>query len=237
MNRKQHKRDQGSSRTVIRNLAVIVPAFNAEKTIKSLIDELLRFGFDQKHILIINDGSRDRTADILEETGVQVITHSHNRGKGAALQSGFNTARCQGFTDVVMLDADGQHQVADIKQFLPNREDFDLIIGIRSYDISMPLVRRIVNRVTSLVMSVLSSSYIPDVQSGFRFMRLKIMDRIDLRTDNYQTESELVYKVLRRGYRIGFVPVAVQYNDQRSYIRPLRDTIRFIDMALRCLWR
>lgn len=219
------------------DLAVVIPAFNAALTIITLIDELVHFGFERKHIFVINDGSTDHTADVLEGSGVIVVTHPENRGKGAALQTGLQAARLRGFSCVMMLDADGQHRVCEIKHFLKKQNFFDLILGVRSHDGAMPVLRKVVNRVTSLVISLLAGSHVPDVQSGFRFMHLEIMDDIVLRTRNYQTESELVYQVLRHGYQIGFVPVNTIYNDQKSHIHPIYDTLRFISMAVRFLWR
>jgi hypothetical protein len=76
-----------------------------------------------------------------------------------------------------------------------------------------------------------------DVQCGFRYLDLKIFDKVDLKTNNYQTESEMVIKAARHNYRVGFVPVTTIYGDEKSYINPLIDTARFVKMAVRFLWR
>jgi hypothetical protein len=101
----------------------------------------------------------------------------------------------------------------------------------------MPFLRRLVNRTTSLVISLFADAYVPDVQCGFRYVSLGMLDHITLRTNHYQTESEMIFKAVRTGYRIGFFPVATVYGSETSYIRPFIDTVRFICMAAGFLWR
>jgi len=158
-------------------------------------------------------------------------------GKGMALRHGFDMARTKNLKKIFTLDADGQHWVMEIDNFLKVANDYDLIIGTRSYKLTrMPFLRKLVNRTTSLVASLLSKKYIPDVQCGFRYIDLKIFKRIKLETKNFQTESELVIKVVKMGYRVGFVPITTIYRAERSYINPLIDTIRFITLTGRFLW-
>jgi hypothetical protein len=135
------------------------------------------------------------------------------------------------------MDADGQHLVSDIGVLLSRLQQCDLLIGSRRENMSdMPALRQFVNKVTSLVMSVLSRKRISDVQSGFRLINLRIFDRVKLKTRNFQTESELVYMAIKTGYTVNCVPVTTVYNGQASHIMPVRDTLRFIAMAVRFLW-
>lgn len=216
---------------------VVIPAYNAESTIISLIEALCGIGFGKKKIIVVDDGSRDRTADVVRSSGVFVIYHERNRGKGAALKTGFRCAKERSLAGVVTIDADGQHRVGDIPLLLEHHHAYDLIIGTRRDMRSMPLARRAVNRITSLVISIFSQGYVPDVQCGLRYITTALLDRVALRTNHYQTESELVYKALRGHFRVGFVPVATLYDREKSYIHPLIDTVRFILMAIGFLWR
>jgi glycosyltransferase involved in cell wall biosynthesis len=222
----------------LNKIGVVIPAFNAEKTIGRLVEDLLNFGFKKDNVIVIDDGSRDRTAEIAERCGVRVLKNSKNTGKGWVLKQGFDEARKKSLQKVVTMDADGQHRVNELNKFLISNGDFDVIIGSRRNDQArMPISRRLTNRTTSLVISLLSNCYIADVQSGYRLIDLKIFDRVRLRTRNFQTESELACKTTRAGYRIGSVPVSSIYGDEASYILPFWDTARFIRMAVGFLWR
>jgi glycosyltransferase involved in cell wall biosynthesis len=216
---------------------VIIPALNAEKTISSVANELLQMGFVKDNIIVIDDGSQDRTIEVIENLGLSVLRHDKNMGKGAALKHGFAAAQKRKLKKVFTLDADRQHDVGDISEFLKCCNLYDLIIGQRNYIETMPFLRRLVNKTTSLVVSLLAKKYIPDVQCGFRYIDLKIFDKVTLKTNNYETESEMVYKGIRNKYRIGFIPISTLYNNEKSYINPFVDTVRFIKMAIGFLWR
>lgn len=222
----------------LNKIGAVIPAYNAERTIGRLIQDLLSFGFKKDNVIVIDDGSQDKTAETAEECGVKVLKNNKNTGKGWVLNQGFDEARKKGLQKVVTMDADGQHRVNELNEFLSAHSDFDVIIGSRRKDRArMPISRKFTNRTTSLVISLLSSCYIPDVQSGYRLIDLKIFDRVRLRTRNFQTESELACKSARAGYKIGSVPVSSVYGDEISYILPLKDTLRFIRTAVGFLWR
>lgn len=216
---------------------VVIPAFNAEKTIGGVVKEVLSYGFKKEHVIVVNDGSHDKTGEIVAQIGVHLVTHSQNMGKGAALRAGFDAARKKSLRGVIALDADGQHKISEIKDFLRMTDRYDLLIGLRDYNTTMPFIRRIVNKTTSLIASLLSKTFLPDVQCGFRYVNLRIFDEIILETSNYQTETEMAIKAIRHKFRVGFTPIATVYNSEKSYIHPVIDTMRFIKMAVGFLWR
>ncbi len=218
-------------------IGIVIPAYNAEATIERVTQELVKNGIKRRHIIIVDDGSTDATGSVALGMGVQVIRHERNRGKGAALKSGFSAARSQGLQGVITMDADGQHLCDDIDRLARYRKAYDLVVGFRNDTDVMPLMRKIVNRTTSLVISVLADAYMPDVQCGFRYVALNMFDRVTLNTNHYQTESEMIFKAQRLGYRVGVFPVATVYGKEKSYIRPFIDTVRFICMAITFLWR
>lgn len=222
----------------LKSIGVVIPAYNAEKAIGKLIKDLISFGFQKDNIIVVDDGSKDNTSKIGEKHGVVVRKSKKNVGKGWALNLGFSNAKAKNLKKVFTLDADGQHWVSEISRFLKLNNQYELVIGSRNLkSYRMPILRRIVNKTTSLVISLLSKKYIPDVQSGYRFIDLKIFNKIKLKTKNFQTESELVYKTVMHNFRIGVVPITTIYGKERSYIMPFLDTIRFINMAVRFLWR
>ncbi len=221
----------------VKGIGVVIPAFNAEKTIGGVVKELLACGFKKEDVIVVNDGSHDRTGDIVAQTGVHAVTHSQNMGKGAALKDGFDAARKKNLRGVIALDADGQHKISEIEDFLRMKSRYDLLIGLRDYTRTMPFLRRVVNKTTSLIASLLSMTHLPDVQCGFRYVNLKLFDKIILETNNYQTETEMAIKAVQHKFRVGFTPIATVYNSEKSYIHPVIDTMRFIKMAVGFLWR
>lgn len=221
----------------LENIGVIIPAFNAEKTVGNVITEIIMQGFKLENIIVVDDGSFDRTRDIVKSFGVTYVKHKGNIGKGAALKHGFRAAKERRIERVFTIDADGQHRATEISLFLKHKDDFDIIVGYRHDMQNMPILRRLVNRITSLVVSLLSGTYLLDVQCGFRFIDLDIFRKFGLRTNNYQTESEMIVKAARSKNRIGSIPITTLYNKERSYINPFIDTMRFIRMALEFLWR
>jgi glycosyltransferase involved in cell wall biosynthesis len=218
------------------DIGVVIPAYNVEQRIKPLIQQIEDFGFKKENIIIVDDGSTDGTAEHVERSGVTPVRHAENRGKGAALKTGFSIARSRNLRGVVTLDADGQHLVIEIARFLEKEATYDMIIGYRRTTKRMPVLRKLTNRTTSLIISLLSRQYVPDVQCGFRYINLKVFDCVVLRTDNYQTESEMIVKSIRYKFRIGSVPVSTVYKDEESHIRPFIDTLRFVAMAVRFFW-
>ena len=222
----------------LKKTGVVIPAYNAGKTICLLLEELIDNGFDKENIIVVDDGSRDETNKVATGLGLHVVSHKKNLGKGAALKHGLDFAIIKGLKYIVTLDADGQHRVSEMNRFLQFKNHYDLIIGTRRVNLTqMPPLRYMVNRTTSLVISLLSKKYVPDVQSGYRLIDLKIFEKIKLVTNNFQTESELVFRTARNGFNIGFVPITALYNSEKSYISPIIDTLRFIGMAVRFLWR
>jgi glycosyltransferase involved in cell wall biosynthesis len=222
----------------LRKIGVVIPAYNAEKTIAGVVKELIKYGFEKDNIIVVNDGSYDCTLDMIRGQGVTLLQHEKNLGKGAALKDGFAAAAVMNLKKVFVIDADAQHRVSDAGEFLKLNGSYDMVIGQRT-DIlsSMPLHRQLSNRTVNLVVSLLSGVRTTDVQCGFRFLDLKIFDRMHLRTNNYQTESEMVIRAARSKYRIGFVPISTIYGDEKSHIRGFIDTMRFVNMAVRFLWR
>lgn len=218
--------------------AVVIPAYNAAKTIGRVIGQLVDRGFKRENIIVINDGSTDWTAEVVRGSAVALIDREKNRGKGAALKAGIGLARRMGLDRAFVIDADGQHDVSDMARFLEQNGDYEILIGERQDVLRrMPLARRLTNRTVNLVVSLLSGVRTTDVQCGLRYLDLGIFDEMGLKTNRYEMESEMVIKAGQRNYRVGFVPVHTIYGHEMSHIHPLADTMRFLGMAVRSLWR
>lgn len=209
-------------------VAAVIPALNAERTLAKVIEETRR---QIEPVVVIDDGSTDRTGEVARAAGAIVLRHDVNRGKGGALKTGFAWALENGFDGVITLDADGQHLPAEIPKFLRERHvgGADLIIGGRAHLFQHMLPRRRnANRFSAWCIAKCAGVSITDSQSGFRFYSAKLMRGMRLRTDGFDMESEVIVRAGRRGFRIVTIPIDLGFVDglSTSHYKPLKDTLR-----------
>jgi glycosyltransferase involved in cell wall biosynthesis len=216
------------------NVAALIPCYREEKHIR---DVAARTGSQLDLVLVVDDGSLDRTTQEARASGVEVIRHERNQGKGAAIKTGLRVLTSRpGIEWVLILDGDGQHLPEEIPHFLgAGSYGAQLIVGNRMKDTrTMPLVRKLTNRtMSSLISSVIGQS-IPDSQCGFRmFSRELALAFLDIQSANFDFESEMLVLAARRGEEIGAASVSTVYGDEVSKIHPVRDTIRFLQLLVR----
>lgn len=207
---------------------VIIPTYNESKAIASLINQIQKKGLK---VIIIDDGSNDDTARIASDAGAEVLRNQANFGKGASLIKGYEFALSQGCESVISMDGDGQHSTDDIEAFIRKAESSDsgIVTGNRMAETSgMPLIRIATNHFMSWLISALARQRIPDTQCGFRLLKKEVLQKIDLSTTKYETESEILIKAARLGFKIESVPVKTIYSGQKSQINPFIDTLRFL---------
>ncbi|HUJ15516.1 MAG TPA: glycosyltransferase family 2 protein [Thermoanaerobaculia bacterium] len=222
-------------------VVVVIPAYNAAQTLGAVVAESRKF-IDT--IVIVNDGSEDETAAMAMTSGAELVSHSHNRGKGAALKSGFAWALEHGFDAVITLDADGQHLPREIPKFLEARErtHADLIIGGRShlFDQMLPR-RRLANRFSAWSIAKASKTSITDSQSGFRLYSANLLRSVRLRTDGFDLESEVIVRAGCGGFTVLTIPIELGFVDgvSTSHYKPVKDTLRIAWTVTRArlFWR
>jgi len=183
------------------------------------------------NVIVVDDGSTDSTADTAAKAGAQVFRHDRNRGKGAALITGFREARKLGFEWALMMDADGQHSPDDIPAFFAAAEKSHapFIVGNRMANPkTMPLLRRMTNATMSWMLSNYTRRVIPDTQCGFRLVRLSAFSEGALETRRFEIDSEMLVLFSQNAQSIESVPVQVIYGNERSNIDVVRDTIRWL---------
>ncbi len=212
--------------------AAVVPCLDEAATISDLVASIRRYALT---VLVVDDGSTDATAALAKARGAEVIQHSSPQGKAAALISGWRWLHEHGVKWALSLDGDGQHSPEDIPAFLNNmRRGTDLVVGNRMNDAeSIPRIRRFVNRWMSKSISNLAGCSLPDSQCGFRLMNLNAWAQLEIAAMHFQIESEVLLAFARAGLGIQFVPIRVLYNNERSKIRPFKDTVRWFDWWLR----
>lgn len=189
--------------------------------------------------MVVDDGSTDRTSEVAKSAGIQVLRHASNLGKGAALNTGFDYATKKGLEAVITLDADNQHRPEEIINFIEyySIHEPHLIVGHRRIIKNMPFHRLATNRITSLVVSLLGHVRVPDSQCGFRLIRTDLLRKIRLRTSRFEMESELIVEAARNGFQVSSVLIETIYTGGGSHVHPIIDTLRFIRLAIRLLWR
>ncbi len=220
---------------------VLIPAYNAARTVGDVVRSCRDI---VNNVVVINDGSGDDTAAAAKTAGAEVVTHSQNRGKGAALKTGFAWALEHGYDVVIALDADGQHLPREIPKFLRCREEThaDLIIGGRAHLFGEMLPqRRLANRFSAWSIAKASGTRITDSQSGFRLYSADLLRNARLRTEGFDMESEIIVHAGRRGFKITTIPIELGFVDgiSTSHYKPLKDTLRIAWTVLRArlFWR
>jgi glycosyltransferase involved in cell wall biosynthesis len=214
-------------------VAAVIPAYLEERHVGDVVRRTL---LQLANVVVVDDGSSDRTTEEAKNAGADVIVHEQNRGKGESIKSGFRYWLDHGATYVIILDADGQHLPDEIPRFLSAAASGigELLIGTRMNDVrEMPLVRRLVNRYMSRKISRACGQDIPDTQCGFRMVHRSIIPNLLGGTERFDYETEMLILASRAGCRIASVPVSTVYSDEVSSIHPVRDTLRFFKLMRR----
>ena len=212
-------------------ILAVIPAYNEEHHIANVVIGALEY----LHVLVIDDGSNDATAEIAKSSGALIQIQDTNQGKGIALQSGFKMAIEGGYQAVVTLDADGQHDPAEIPKFLHayQANHSDLIIGNRDFS-QMPLTRRISNSIGARTFSWALGQDVPDNQSGYRLISQRLMTGVlESQETGFEFEVEMIKICVRNNFKLDWVPIRTIYAGETSHIQPLKHIKDF----LRILWQ
>jgi glycosyltransferase involved in cell wall biosynthesis len=194
-------------------IVVIIPAYNEEKSIKSIVNSCQLLGFND--IIVADDGSTDATGRVAREAGATVVSHIINRGVGAATQTGLQAARLHDADVAVTIDADNQHKPQDIKRLidaLMTRES-DIVIGSRflNHGNSVPAMRRVFNRIANIITFFLAGIMLTDSQSGLKAFSRKALETIKMSANGFEFSSEIIREAHYYQLSITEVPVSVVY--------------------------
>lgn len=212
----------------------VIPAYKEENRVGSTVRAVTEYLTD---VLVVDDGSPDRTVDEARVAGAAVVRQESNRGKGAALLRGFAYALENGYDAVVTLDADGQHDPSAIPAMVAELEGgADIVIGARRKDPRvMPAQRIFSNTWASVMLTGLTGVLIRDSQSGYRALRAEVLRVVPLTTTKYDLESEQLVGAARRGFRVTHVAVPTIYGTEKSKINVPRDMLLFFRVVFRDL--
>lgn len=223
----------GISGTQAMKNCVLIPSYNEARAIGAIIKELKKKALT---VYVVDDGSTDKTAAIALKEGAIVIARDNNRGKGASLIEGFDLILKENFDAVLIMDGDGQHATDDVDNFFKKMTETgaDIIIGNRMLDTaSMPVIRKLTNRIMSQIVSKMCGQFIPDTQCGFKLIKRNVLEAIKLEFSNFEIESEILVKAAKKGFKIESVPVRTVYQGEDSKIKPIFDTIRFLSFLIK----
>ena len=217
------------------NTAALIPAYYEEKNIREVATRTAR---QLDCVLVVDDGSSDRTSDEARAAGVLVEKHATNAGKGAAIKTGLRALLGREEIEfILILDGDGQHLPEEVPHFLTaaNETGAPFVVGNRMGDVrTMPFVRKCTNRYMSWTISRVIGQRVPDTQCGFRlFHRSLAAEFLTTESTAFDFETEMLAIAARKGCAIAAAAVSTVYGDEVSKINPLRDTLKFFRLLQR----
>jgi UDP-N-acetylglucosamine---dolichyl-phosphate N-acetylglucosaminyltransferase len=190
---------------------VVIPAYNEGARITDVIREVKKI---TKDIIVVDDGSKDNTYLYAKETGVTVLRHKVNLGKGAALKTGCDFATYKGTKQMVVLDADGQHEPKEIPKFLEALKDKDIVYGYRKGKKVMPFVLKFGNGFINNTLNRLFKVNIKDSQSGYRAFTSEAYKKIRWDSRDYYMETEMIIKAKKNKLSYAQIPIETIYGDR-----------------------
>lgn len=210
--------------------SVVIPAFNEADVIGDVVAALARSAAWHE-ILVVDDGSADRTSAAAKATGARVIRHPYNKGNGASVKSGIREATGE---YVLIIDADGQHPPEDAARLVSRLGEFDLVVGARAHSTQATLARRLGNHLLNGLATYLTGRPIPDLTSGFRAARRKhLREFLHLLPARFSTPTTTTLAFVKAGYNVAFEPIEARARVGSSKIRLLRDGAKFFLIALK----
>lgn len=212
-------------------VSIIIPAYNEEKTISQLIDELkttmIKYEFE---IIVIDDGSIDNTAKIVQQKDVILVHLIKNRGYGFAIKSGIKKAK---YNIIAIIDADGTYPVSELPTLIKDMDEYDMVVGARKKQ-KIPLIRRSAKFFLNMLANYLTEEEIPDLNSGMRVFKKDIaLKFFNLLPDRFSFTITITLAMLTNDYLVKFVSVDYFQRVGKSKIRPIRDTYNFVLLIIR----
>jgi glycosyltransferase involved in cell wall biosynthesis len=216
------------------SVSVLIPAYNEEESLADTVATVNKHRalFREMEIIVINDGSRDRTAEIARTLPVTLVEHAITRGYGASLKDGLRIAK----GDLILIvDADGTYPLEEIPRLAADVGNFDMVVGSRTGEhVHIPFLRHAGKWIITQLAEYLSGQKIPDLNSGLRIFRKDIALRfLTMYPDGFSFTTTITLAMLTNHYRVGFLPINYHKRLGKSSIHPIRDFINFTILIIR----
>ncbi len=216
-------------------ISIIIPAYNEEKGIGDVLTGVLETvkSLREKHeVIVVDDGSEDKTAEVVRNYPVRLISNQRNRGYGFSLKAGIKAAEGG---KIVIMDADGTYPYEQIPKLVKRLKDFDMVVGARTGDkVAIPLIRKPAKFVLAKLANFLTEVKIPDLNSGLRaFRKESCLEYFHILPDGFSFTTTITLSFLCDGLSVDFLPIDYHHRHGRSKIRPIRDTLNFLMLILR----
>lgn len=219
-------------------ITAVIPAYNEERTIGRVVKDTRQY---VDTVIVVDDGSTDRTAELAVNSGAQVLRHPRNLGYGAALATGFEYFRNNGTSYVVVLDGDGQHNPAEIPKLVKPLVDgdADIALGSRFIDDNanrlVPRYRRFGIGIVNMAWNTATGATLTDTQCGFRAYSRDAIQKINIKETNMSASLEILEQAQQNNLRVVEVPVSVDYKEAEPTLRPGRHGMELVNYVLRKL--
>jgi glycosyltransferase involved in cell wall biosynthesis len=219
--------------------SIIIPAYNEEGIIGNFLCELVQIldqTDDDYEIIVINDCSTDKTRDeaIASQIPITLLDHSYNKGYGAAIKTGIKMAKHE---TIVITDADSTYPNKSIPELVSvgENEDVDMVVGARvGKNVKIPLIRKPAKWVITKLANYLSGTRIPDLNSGLRVMKKSIVNKfVNLLPNGFSFTTTITLAMLTNNHSVKYIPIDYFKREGKSKIRPIKDTISFIQLTIR----
>lgn len=215
-------------------VSVVIPAFNEEQIVGQVVKqvrEILELHLLNHEVIVVDDGSQDRTGQVASEAGAMVLRHPYNIGNGASVRRGIRQATGD---VIVLIDGDGQHNPKDIPRLLEYIPQYEMVVGARTTASAGKLHRNLANRLYNILASYIVGSKVQDLTSGFRAINAGIAQRIVyLFPSGYSYPSTSTIALFRSGYCVKYVPIKASARIGKSKIKLLRDGIGLLLILVR----
>ena len=217
----------------MRNISIIIPAYNEEKNIRNVISQIFDLKIKNLHIIVVDDGSTDGTYKALSSIkGISVLRHEANKGYGAALKTGIKSSSSE---YILIIDADRTYPVDFIPKLIMGLSDYDMVVGARTGEIvKTPLFRKPAKLFLKHFAQYLTKADIPDLNSGLRAFKRSIAIRfMSLFPDGFSFTTTLTIACLTNDCRVKFIPINYYERKGKSKIHPVKDLIGFTNLIFR----